>query len=74
MVSGHGHVLRKTFTEPHGDVSLHVDGERFKSLLQAADGKVLKAADVLTQVDPSHLGQTQTAHRDEAYRTDTVMY
>lgn len=66
VIGGDGHELRQTFTEPHGRVSLHVDGERLESFLQAADGEVAQAADVLAQVDPADLRQAQGAHRDEA--------
>lgn len=66
MISGNHVELRKTLTEPHGDVSFHVDCKWLKSLLQAADGEVTKTADILTQVDSANLGQTQTAHRYEA--------
>ena len=65
VIGGQRHKLGQTFTEPHGDVSLHVDGERFESLLQAADGEVAQAADVLTKIDPPDLRQAQSAHRDE---------
>lgn len=65
VVGGNRDELRQTFTEPHGNVSLHVDGKRFKSFLQAADGKIAQAADVLTKIDPSHLRQAQGAHRDK---------
>lgn len=57
--------LWKALAEPHGDISFHVNGKWFKSLLQATDGKVTKTADILAQVDPADLGQTQTAHRYE---------
>ena len=67
VFGGHGDELRQALAEPHGDVTLHVDGEGLEALLQAADGEVAKAADVLTQVDAAHLGQTQAAHRDEAW-------
>lgn len=59
--------LWKALAEPHGNISFHVNGKWFKSLLQATDGKVTKTADILAQVDPADLGQTQTAHRYEAY-------
>lgn len=65
MVSGHNDELRKALAEPHCNVSFHVDSKRLKSLLQTTDGKVAKAADILAQVDPANLGQSQTAHRYE---------
>lgn len=65
--------LGQALAEPHGDVSLHVDGERLKALLQATDGEVAQAADVLAQVEPANLRQAQTTHRDKAWRQrDTV--
>lgn len=66
VIAGHRHKLRQTFTEPHGGVSFHVDGKGFKPFLQATDGKVAQAADVLTEINPSHLGQAKGADRDEA--------
>lgn len=65
VVGGYRDELGQTFTEPHGDVSLHVDGKWFKSFLQAADGKILQAADILTQIDPSDLRQAEGTHRDK---------
>lgn len=65
--------LGQALAEPHGDVSLHVDGERLKALLQATDGEVAQAADILAQVEPANLRQAQTTHRDKAWRQrDTV--
>ena len=66
MISRCSDELGKAFAEPHGNVSFHVDSKGLKSLLQATDGKVTETADILTQVDPSNLGQAQTAHRYEA--------
>lgn len=66
VIAGYRHELRQTFTEPHGDVTLHVDGKGFKSFLQATDGKVAQAADVPAEINPSHLGQAQGADWDEA--------
>lgn len=66
VIAGYRHELRQTFTEPHGDVTFHVDGKGFKSFLQATDGKIAQAADVLAEINPSHLGQAQGADRDEA--------
>lgn len=65
VISRCRHKLGQTFTEPHGNVSLHIDGKRFKSFLQATDGKVAQAADILTKINPSNLRQAQGAHRDE---------
>lgn len=62
MICRRSDELGKAFTEPHGNVSFHVDSKWFKSLLQATDGKVTKAADILSQVDSSNLWQAQTAH------------
>lgn len=66
MISRRSDKLRKALAEPHGNVSFHVDSKGFKALLEPTDGKVLKTADVLTQVDPADLRQAQTAHRYEA--------
>lgn len=63
--------LWKALAEPHGNISFHVNGKWFKSLLQATDGKVTKTADILAQIDSADLGQTQTAHRYEAYSSMT---
>ena len=60
--------LGQALAEPHGDVSLHVDGEGFKALLKATDGEVAQAADVLAQVEPANLRQAQTTHRDKTWR------
>lgn len=45
----------QTFTEPHGDLTVHVDGERFKALLQSTHGVVFKSAGVFTQVHSADL-------------------
>lgn len=66
MISRCSDELGEALAEPHSDVSFHVDSKRFKTLLQPADGKITKTADILTQVDPADLGQAQTAHRYEA--------
>lgn len=66
VISGYRHKLGQTFTEPHGDVSLHIDGKRFKSFLQATDGEVAEAADILTKINPSDLRQAQGTHWDKA--------
>lgn len=66
VIAGYRHKLRQTFTEPHGNISFHVDGKGFKSFLQATDGKVAQAADVLTEINPPHLGKAQGTDRDEA--------
>ena len=55
VISGYRHKLRETFAEPHGCVSFHIDTKRFKPFLQATDGKVAQAADILTQINPSNL-------------------
>lgn len=65
--------LRQAFAEPHGDVSLHVDGEGLKAFLQTADSKITQAADILAQVDPTHLRQAQTTHRDETWKTTQTL-
>lgn len=55
----------QALAEPHGDLPVHVDGERLEALLQAAHRVVLEGAGVLAQVHASDLGHSQTAHRDE---------
>lgn len=65
VISGYRHKLRQTFTEPHGYVSLHIDSKRFKSFLQATDGKVAQAADILPKVNPPNLRQPQGAYWDK---------
>lgn len=67
VISGYRHKLGQTFTEPHGSVSLHIDGKRFKSFLQATDGKVAQAADIPTKINPSNLRQAQGAHWDKTW-------
>lgn len=57
--------LGKAFTEPHSDISFHIDSKRFKSFLQTADSKITQTADILTQVNPTNLRHAQTAHRYE---------
>lgn len=65
VVGGNGNELRQALTEPHSDVSLHVDGKRFKSFLQATDGKISQTAHILTEIDPSNLGQAKGADWNE---------
>lgn len=65
VIHGDRHKLGQTFAEPHGGVSLHIDGKWFKPFLQATDGKVAQAADILTKINPSDLGQAQSAHWDK---------
>lgn len=67
VISGYRHKLRQTFTKPHGNVSLHIDSKRFKSFLQATDGKVAQAADILTKINPSNLRQAQGTHWDKTW-------
>ena len=44
--------LRQSLAEPHGDVSVHVDGEGLVAFLQAADGEILQRAHLLPKVHP----------------------
>lgn len=62
---GHGRVLGQTFTEPHGNVSLHVDGKGFKTLLQATDRKKAQTADILAKINPPNLRQAQRTNWDK---------
>ncbi len=67
-----GHVAEggQAFAEPHGHLTVHVDGEGLEALLQAAHGVELKRAGVLPQIHTAHLRQTQTTDRDETWRTE----
>ncbi len=65
VVERDGDELRQAFADPHGQIAVHVDGEGFVALLQAADGEVLQSAHVLPKVHPAHLTHAQTADRDE---------
>lgn len=69
MVSRHWDELGQTLAEPHSDVSLHVDGEGLKSLLQSTNGKIAQTANILAQVDTPHLRQAQCTHGDETWQT-----
>lgn len=40
VVGGNWDELGQALTEPHRDVSLHVDGERLKAFLEPTDGEV----------------------------------
>lgn len=66
--------LRQAFAEPHGDVSLHVDGEGLEAFLQTADSKVAQTADVLAQVNPTHLRKAQTTHWDKTWRNTNTKH
>lgn len=50
----------QTLAEPHGDLSVHVDGEGFEAFLKTAHGVVLEGAGIFAQVHATHLGQTET--------------
>lgn len=65
VVGGDRVKLGQAFAEPHGNVSLHVDGKGLKAFLKAADGKEAQAADILAKINPSNLGQAQCTHWDE---------
>lgn len=56
----------QAFAEPHGDLSVHVDGEGLKALLEATHGVVLKGVGILPKVHTANLGHAQTADWDEA--------
>ena len=60
--------LGQPLAQPHGDVSVHVDGEGLVALLQATDGEVLQGAYVLAKIHPAHLTNAQTAYRDEPFQ------
>lgn len=61
----------EALAEPHGDLSLHVDGEGLEPFLEAAHGVVPKGTGIFAQVHASDLGPAQAAHRDEAWRKFT---
>ena len=67
VVLGHVDEGGQALAEPHGHLPVHVDGEGFKSLLEATHGVVPEGAGLLAQVDAPHLGQTQAAHGDESW-------
>lgn len=67
VVCWHRHKLGQALAEPHGNISLHVDGERLKTFLQTTNCEVTQAAHILPKVDTAHLGQSQTAYRDETW-------
>ena len=70
MLRRYGDELRQSLAEPHGEVSVHVDGEGLVAFLQTTDGEVLQRAHVLPKVHPPNLANTQAAHRDETCRED----
>lgn len=59
------HKLRQPLAEPHGHIPVHIDSERFITLLEATDGEVFQDADVSAKVHPAHLTHPQTAHWDK---------
>lgn len=61
----------EALAEPHGDLSVHVDGEGLEPFLETAHGVVLKGTGILAEVHTSDLGHTQAAHGDETWRTFT---
>jgi len=65
MVHWYRHKLGQAFAEPHGNISLHVDGKGLETFLQATDCEVTQAAHILAKVDTAHLGHPQTAYRYE---------
>lgn len=66
MVGWDGDELRQSFADPHGRISVHVDGKGFIALLQATDGEVLQRAHVLPEIHPADLRDAQTADGNEA--------
>lgn len=66
MVYRHRYKLGQALAEPHGDISLHVDGKRFEPFLQTTDCEVTQTAHILAKVNTAHLRQSKTAHRDKA--------
>ncbi len=75
VVGGNRDKLRQPLAEPHGDIPVHVDSERFVAFLQAADSEVLQSANVFTKVHSPHLTHTQTAHWDKTWRrTEEIKY
>lgn len=45
----------QALAEPHGDVSVHIDGKGLKAFLETTHGVVLKTAGVLAQVHTADL-------------------
>lgn len=66
--------LGQPLAQPHSQIPVHVDGERFESLLQAADSEVLQRADILPEVHPAQLTYAQAAHGDEACGQREAIY
>lgn len=60
VVLRHVDKSRQSLAEPHGDLTVHVDGKGFKAFLKAAHGVVLEGASIFAQVHATHLSQTET--------------
>lgn len=65
VVLRHVDKCRQALAEPHGDLSVHVDGEGFEALLKAAHGVVLEGAGVFAQVHATHLRKAKAADWNE---------
>lgn len=57
----------QTLAEPHCDLPVHVDGERFEAFLKSTHGVILEGAGIFAQIHASHLGQTKTADWNKPY-------
>lgn len=47
MIFGNVEKSREPLAKPHGDLSVHVDSKRFKSLLQATHGVIFEGTGIL---------------------------
>lgn len=57
----------QTLAEPHGDLPVHVDGERFEAFLESTHGVILEGAGIFAQIHAAHLGQAKTADWNKPY-------
>lgn len=66
MIFGNVEKSREPLAKPHGDLSVHVDSKRFKSLLQATHGVIFEGTGILAQIHTSNLGKAQTTDWNKA--------
>lgn len=59
---------RKALAEPHCNISVHVDSERLKALLQATHGIKLEGTGICAEIHAANLRQTQRADGHEPCR------
>ena len=60
----------EALAEPHCDLPFHVDSKGLKAFLETTHGVILESTGVLAKIHTSNLRYTQTAHRDETWRTN----